>query len=547
MKRMIVLSAVLACAIAAKAELQNVQVGSGLRITQVAVAGAALTDPLKEAGIGMETTLADQQNVAVTVYNNDMALVRDTRAIKMMPGEQALRFADVATGIKPETVSLKSTSAPGTLHILEQNYEFDLISPSKLMEKYVGKQVSLVNFSNEVTTGREEAELLSVNEGPVYKVGNEIYLGYPGQVVLPDIPENFVARPSLIWLLQNDGTDHTVEVTYLTNGLSWQADYVVTLSQDESLLDLEGWVTLNNQSGATYANAQLKLVAGDVNIVQPEEQMGRARRAKGIMNARAMPEMVQETFAEYHLYSLPRRTTIKQNQSKQVSLLTAMGVAVKKEYEYRGNESFYSQKLPPIKEEKVAAFLNFDNKEANQLGVPLPAGVMRVYQEDSEKMLQFSGEDRIKHTPKDEEVRLRLGNAFDIVGERTQTDYQVIADNVFESAYEIKIRNHKETPISVDIVEPMPGDWEIREKSQDFVKKDARTAVFTVEVPKDGEAVVTYRVMVSYGTPLPMVKTMRAPAMAPAPDAPSASAPSASAPAIGIAPPAPRAPRVQPK
>ncbi|MCC6697666.1 MAG: DUF4139 domain-containing protein, partial [Candidatus Hydrogenedentes bacterium] len=501
-------------------------------------------DPLKESGVASETTLADQQDVAVTVYNNNLALVRDTRAIKMMPGEQELRFADVATGIKPETVSLKSTSAPGTLHILEQNYEFDLISPSKLMEKYVGKQVSLVNFSNEIITGREEAELLSVNEGPVYKVGNEIYLGYPGQVVLPEIPENFVARPSLIWLLQNDGTDHTVEVTYLTNGLSWQADYVVTLAQDETMLDLEGWVTLNNQSGAAYTNAQLKLVAGDVNIVQPEV-MERELMAKGVSRrGRAMPEMVQETFAEYHLYSLPRRTTIKQNQSKQVSLLTATGVAVKKEYEYRGNESFYSQKLAPMKEEKVSAFLKFDNKEANQLGVPLPSGVMRVYQEDSEKMLQFSGEDRIKHTPKDEEVRLRLGNAFDIVGERTQTDYQVIADNVFESAYEIKIRNHKETPVSVDIVEPMPGDWEIREKSQDFVKKDARTAVFTVEVPKDGEAIVTYRVMVSYGTPLPMVKTLRAPAMAPAPNAPAASAP-----AIGIAPApsAPRAPRVQPR
>jgi len=475
----------------------------------------SLNDPLKDSGIGPETTL---------VYNNNLALVRDTRAIKLMPGEQELRFADVAQQIRPETVSLKSVSAPGTLHILEQNYEYDLISPSKLMEKYVGKEVALVNFSNEINVGRTDAELLSVNEGPIYRVGEEIYLGYPGQVVLPEIPENLIARPSLIWLLDNEGTDHTIEATYLTGGLSWQADYVITLAKDDSSLDLEGWVTLNNQSGATYTDAKLKLVAGDVNIVQPSGGgggFGGGAEFRGARKAMA----VEESFAEYHLYSMPRRTTIKQNQSKQVSLLTAESVAAEKQYEYRGNESYYSQQMPPLEHENVGVFLVFQNEKANHLGIPLPGGTMRVYQEDSEGMLQFAGEDRIKHTPKDEEVRLRLGNAFDVVGERTQTDYQVIADNVFESAYEITIRNHKESAVTVDIVEPMPGDWEIREKSQDFVKKDARTAVFTVDVPKDGEAVVTYRVMVSYGRPIPMTKPMRAPA---------ASAPAASAPPVRI-------------
>ncbi len=515
MRRMAVWFAAVLAATVSFAELQNVQISAGPRT--VRVSSLSLSDPLKAAGIGPETTLADQKDVAVTVYNNNLALVRDTRAIKLLPGEQELRFADVAQQIQPETVSLKSVSAPGTLQILEQNYEYDLISPSKLMEKYVGKQVSLVNFNNEINVGRTDAELLSVNEGPIYKVGDEIYLGYPGQVVLPEIPENLIARPSLIWLLDNQGTDQTIEATYLTGGLSWQADYVITLAKDDASLDLEGWVTLNNQSGATYTNAKLKLVAGDVNIVQAGG--GGFGGGGGVAMARkALP--VEESFAEYHLYSMPRRTTIKQNQSKQVSLLTADGVSAKKAYEYRGNGSYYSQKIAPLTHENVGVFLVFQNEEKNHLGIPLPAGTMRVYQEDSEGMLQFAGEDRIKHTPKDEEVRLRLGNAFDIVGERTQTDYQVIADNVFESAYEIKIRNHKEVPVTVDIVEPMPGDWDIREKSQDFVKKDARTAVFTVDVPKDGEAVVTYRVVMSFGRPIPAPRPMPKPLRAPAATAP---------------------------
>jgi hypothetical protein len=514
MKRAFVCLVVVLAAAASYGELQNIQVGCETVLRIVPGGPFSLDDPLKNAGIGPETTLADQQDVAVTVYNNNLALVRDTRAIKLMPGEQELRFADVAQQIRPETVSLKSVSAPGTLHILEQNYEYDLISPSKLMEKYVGKEVTLINFHNDINVGKTEAELLSVNEGPIYKVGDEIYLGYPGQVVLPEIPENLIARPSLIWLLDNEGTDHTIEATYLTGGLSWQADYVLTLAKDDTSLDLEGWVTLNNQSGATYSDAKLKLVAGDVNIVQPTSGFGGGGGIQVGGEIRMKAKMVQESFAEYHLYSLPRRTTIKQNQSKQVSLLTAEGVTAGKQYEYRGNESYYSQKMAPLDHENVGVFLVFQNEEANKLGIPLPAGTMRVYQEDSEGMLQFAGEDRIEHTPKDEEVRLRMGNAFDVVGERTQTDYRVITDTVYESAYEIKIRNHKETDVTVDIVEPMPGDWEMREKSQDFVKKDARTAVFTVAVPKDGEAVVTYRVVVSYGgpIPLPMPKPLSAPA-----------------------------------
>jgi hypothetical protein len=445
------------------------------------------------------TTLADQKDVAVTAYNNGLALVRDTRAVKLPAGESQLQFEDVAQQIRPETVGLKSASAPGSVAILEQNYEYDLISPNKLMEKYVGKKVKLQNFNSEITSGTVEAELLSMNEGPVYKVGSEIFIGHPGNVVLPEIPENLIAKPSLIWTLNNTAADQTLEVTYLTNGVSWSADYVITLAKEETSLGVGGWVTMNNQSGATFTNAQLKLVAGEVNVApQQQPQMEMMMRGARAMPAMAPPMPQEEAFAEYHLYTMPRRTTIKQNQSKQLALLNGEGVKCGKKYEYRGQEYFYSQQVPPTGEEHVGVFLEFRNEEKNGLGMPLPAGVMRVYQEDSEGMLQFAGEDRIKHTPKDENVKLRLGEAFDVIGERVQKEYQVIGTNVHESAYEITLRNHKETNITVDIVEPMPGDWRILEKSHEFVKKDARTAVFSVPVPKDGEVKVTYRVQVRF-------------------------------------------------
>jgi hypothetical protein len=443
------------------------------------------------------TSFDDQVEVAVTAYNNGLALVRDTRRLTVPTGEALLQFEDVAQQIRPETVNLQSTSSAGSVTILEQNYEYDLISPSKLMEKYVGKPVKLINFDNDIKLDVTQAELLSVNEGPVYRVNGEIHLGFPGQVVLPEIPENLIAKPSLIWLVDNKAGDQTLEVTYLTNGLSWSADYVVTLARTDTSLDLAGWVTMNNQSGATYTNAQLKLVAGEVNVVREEVQTKLYAAAE---MARAMPVPLpqEEAFAEYHLYTMPRRTTIKQNQSKQLALLNGTDVACKKIYEYRGQTYYYSQQIPPTGEEHVGVFLEFRNEEKNSLGIPLPAGIMRVYQEDSEGMLQFAGEDRIKHTPKDEDVKLRMGDAFDIIGERIQTDYRVIGSNVHESAFDISIRNHKEQDITVDIVEPMPGDWEILSESVKHEKKDARTAIFHVDVPKDGEAKVSYRVRVRF-------------------------------------------------
>lgn len=444
-----------------------------------------------------ETTIADQTDVAVTIYNNNLGLVRDRRNLRLAPGEFSLKFMDVAQAIIPETVSIRSVTSPGALHIIEQNYEYDLMSPQKLMEKFVGKQVRLVNFSTELGFQEKTAELMSINDGPIYRVGGEIYLGHPGTVVMPEIPENLIAKPTLIWRLDNRAGDQEVEATYLTHGVSWKADYVVRLDKSETLAGIDAWVTLNNQSGAAYTNAQLKLVAGDVNIVRDFGMGGALDQKVRALAAEAAP-MVEEAFAEYHLYTLPRRTTIKENQSKQVSLFNASGVSMAKEYEFRGEMHFYSQRLPVIPEQKVAVFLAFKNEEANNLGIPLPAGIMRIYQEDSEGMLQFAGEDRIQHTPKDERVRLRMGNAFDVVGERKQTNFMMLSDRLYESSFEIKIRNHKETPITVAIVEPMPGDWTIVDASHPHEKRDAQTAVFNLPVQPDQEVVLTYRARIRF-------------------------------------------------
>ncbi len=468
---------------------------TGIGMVLACVAAAA-----QEAapGAARESTQTDRTDVAVTAYNNGLALVRDLRRLTLPDGESVLKFSDVAEHIRPETVSLRSLGSGRALRVVEQNYEYDLVSPQKLMEKYVGRNVRLVNFHKDLGFQSIEAELVSMNQGPIYRVNGEIFLGHPGNVVLPEIPENLTARPSLIWTIDSERGSQDVEASYLTNGISWRADYVITLARDDKKLDLDGWVTLDNQSGATYSDAKVKLVAGDVNRVHDELRgRGEMDRLKSVgYMADGMPE--EEAFAEFHLYSLPRRTTIKQNQSKQVALLARDGISTAKKYEYRGQVYYFSQRVQPMLDEHVSVFLEFRNEKENQLGIPLPAGVMRIYQEDSEGMLQFAGEDRIQHTPKDETVRLQMGQAFDVIGERVQTDYEVIASDVHESEYRVTLRNHKEQDIVIDVVEPMPGDWRILSSSMTFEKRDAQTAVFSVPVKADGEVSLTYRVRVRY-------------------------------------------------
>ncbi len=469
-----------------------------MKLAIVVMAALLWAFPLVSAQEQAGTSVEDQVDVALTAYNDGLGLVRDTRELTLPTGELFLDFRDVAERIKPETVSLQSLASERSLTVFEQNYEYDLMSPSKLKEKYVGEMVKLVSFSEKDGFETVDARLLSVNEGPIYEVDGEIYLGHPGQVVLPDVPEDLRATPTLVWLLDNALSNQELELTYLTEGISWKADYVINLARDDRSMDLTGWITLDNRSGATYENAELKLVAGDVHRVErrPEPRAMRMMADEAVAAEAAPAE--QEAFAEYHLYTIPRRTTIRQNQQKQVLLLEADNIVSDKHYELHAPSHFFRQQVGTQRDLRPEVYIEFANEEGNNLGMPLPGGIMRVYQEDSAGMPQFAGEDRINHTPRDEDVRLKIGSAFDVVADRVQTDFTRVSDRVTESSFEITLRNHKDADVTVDVVENIQGDWDILDSSHDYEQRDARTAVFSLDIPSRGETVLTYDVRVRW-------------------------------------------------
>lgn len=453
------------------------------------------------------STLDDQKSVAITVYNSNIGLVKDTRTLRMPRGTSQLRFMDVAQQINPTTVHIKSLTAPNALSVIEQSYEYDLLNPAKLLDKYVGREVTLVlrsfeNNSEKLTPTR--ATLLSNNSGQVWQIGNQIVIN-PTNIVetrFDQLPADLIAKPTLVWTLNNTGADsHTVEASYLTNGIGWRSDYVVVVNQNDTKADLNGWVTINNNSGTTYKNAELKLVAGDVNRVREDVQQYAMKTARMAEAAPAAPPQFQEqAFFEYHLYTLQRPATLKNNETKQINLLSAANFNVTKELVVNGQQFYYqgyNNPGEPIKE-KVGVYVEFKNAKENGLGQPLPAGVVRVYKADTGGAQQFIGENRIDHTPKDERVKIKLGDAFDVVAERKQTDYKAISRRVFEYAYEIRIRNHKEEAVNVIVNEPIGGDWEMVSSSFPAEKTAAFAARFNVPVAKDGEAVLTYRVRVKF-------------------------------------------------
>ncbi len=448
------------------------------------------------------STVDDQQSVAVTIYNQNLALVRDVREITLSPGRQTLAFREVSARILPQTALL---AAPG-LQVLEQNFEYDLLSPKSLLEKYVGHDVMLVR--THPTTGEErleKARVLSVAGGVVLRVGDHIESGVPGRLVYPDVPEDLRDRPTLTMLVDNqEGKPQQAVLSYLTRGLSWNADYVAVLGAEDTRLDLSGWVTLKNESGVTYKNALLKLVAGDVNRVPesvPLRSMGRKMMASEAVSDGGMAE---ESMFEYHLYSLARPTTIREKQSKQVALLQAADVQVKKEFVLQGRDYYYSSRAGDLgRKMKVGVFIELANTRRAGLGQPLPAGVMRVYKNDSSGSLQFVGEDHIDHTPENEKIRLKLGDAFDVTADKKQTDFKKLSgfsryNYAFESAFEIVLKNGKDEVVNVRIVEPVPGDWRIVEESAPHTKESSGTAVWQVHVAAKSNTTLRYRVQVKY-------------------------------------------------
>jgi hypothetical protein len=390
-------------------------------------AGQASQAPRTSSSEHPATTEKDQVDLAVTVYNSSIALVRDVRQIHLPSGPFLLRFEDVAATINPATVHFRSLNDPSKLNVVEQNYEYDLLDPQKLLQKYVGREVTLVREEKDAGSTRwveTKALLLSDNNGPVWKIGNEIVTGMTtSSYRFPDLPENLYSRPTLLWSLENRGAAaQKVEASYLANNINWSADYVLTVGRDEKAADLDGWVTLVNSSGVAYNNAKLQLVAGEVHrTAQPMPRMAMDMSAA---KSAVAPQFQQEGFSEYHLYTLGRRTSIQNNESKQISLLNASGISVEKYLSVEGQQYYYRnpQGIGNPIPQPVKVSYRFKNDEKGGLGMPLPAGTVRVYQADSKGGVQFVGEDNITHTPKDESVKIYVGNAFDVVCERKQID-----------------------------------------------------------------------------------------------------------------------------
>jgi hypothetical protein len=451
-----------------------------------AACGGNTPKPLVPSGpaTGRVSTKDQRTAVAVTIYNNNSGLVREERVVDLTPGRVSLEFRDVSTDVEPQTVHVK-TLDDAAFTVLEQNYRYDLLTPEKLLEKSVGKKVKIYRYNQE--TGKDdvlEAEILSTAGGvPVVKIGDQITYGVPGgRFAFPEVPANLIAKPSLVWLLDTSANKAKVEVTYLSGGFNWVADYVLSLGDEAdatavSKADLTGWVTLHNDTGTSFENAKLKLVAGDVQRVRnktPEEPED--EDDERMEEAKDKGQFTQEDFFEYHLYGLERPTDLISNEQKQVTLLEGRGLDVRRRLVFAGNDYYYRGRYGQVvANQKVAVLLEIENTEKNHMGMPLPKGIIRVYKADKSGAKQFIGEDRIDHTPRDEKVTIKMGESFDVVGDRKQTDYKVLGSCTAETAWEISLRNHKDKPDEVLVREPLSGDWSVVQASMAWEKENAHT------------------------------------------------------------------------
>jgi len=452
----------------------------------------------------------------VTVYNTNLGLVKETRPFSLKSGVSELRVEDVAAQIDPTSVHFKSLTAPDAVTVLEQDFRYDLASPDTILNRYLGKEIELERVAGRDGDKKETIKgvLLSNAGGRVIQSGGKILINPEGSPVLPALPEGLLTKPTLVWKLNSSkGGEHQTELSYMTSGMSWSADYVLVVDKDDAKGDLTAWTTVVNNSGATYKDAKLKLVAGDVHrapVPMAGKRMYALAAARSSM-AEDAANMTEKSFFEYHLYTLTRPTTLADNSSKQVEMASASGVPIKKLYVYDGTENvqwnyfgdsgYWDPNYGLQSGKKVSVLLEFQNKKSEGLGIPLPKGRVRVYKKDDEGSLQFAGEDAIDHTPKDEKLRIKMGEAFDVVGERKRVDYSSdLNKRRFEETFEIRLRNHKDADATVTVVEHLYRwtNWKIVSSSEKYVKKDAQTVEFSVPVKKDGEAVVTYTVKYSW-------------------------------------------------
>jgi hypothetical protein len=436
-----------------------------------------------------EVTTENRESVAVTVYNNNLGVVRDVRRANVNKGSNEIRLRDVPSQIDPTTVKISSPKHPDAVGVIEQNYEYDLVNQYKLLEKYIDQTISVTDEKGTSISGTllavEMDKLTLQTGGGITMLPNLTRYS----INVPSLPAGLITKPTLVWKLESDATlaNEPLEVLYQTGGMSWHAEYIAALSEDDKHLDLSGWVSVENTSGATFENAKLKLVAGSIHRALPPpmpmyDAMGSAVESRMYKQA---PQFEERGMFEYHLYDLGRQTTLQNNQVKQISLLEANGVNAVKKYSYRGGGN-------------VEVTVEFENKQANNMGMPLPEGIVRVMKKDKDGSLEFVGEDRIKHTPRDETITLKVGDAFDMLGERTITDQRNLGPHSSQQTIEITLKNRKDTDEKIEIIEEVGTNWEIMRNSHNFTKKDANTIVFPVTVKARSEQKVTYTIVYSY-------------------------------------------------
>jgi hypothetical protein len=442
---------------------------------------------------------SDRTGLTLTVYNNNLALVKDSRRLSLPEGEMFLRFDDVSPNLDPSSVTIHFPDSTKGINVLEQQYLYDVVDPQKLLESYIGREVILVERREDsLEDKRTEATLLSISGGNVYRIGKEVHLGHPGRLVLPGLQDSLILKPALGWLLSVDkAAKQEVEVSYLATGLNWKAYYTLYLKPDESPADLTARIYVDNQGGSDFPEANLKLVAGEPQRIPSEPVHPRFGLEKAEMMAPAAPAPpVQErSLFEYHLYEVQRPVSLLKNQTKAITLFSVHRTNVHKEFVFRPQRVFWSGPTEEREEQKAEVTLLFTNDKKAGLGMPMPGGKVQIYQEDEKGSLQFVGEDQIEHTPEGGKIKLKAGLAFDVEMERKQTHFEQLGPRTIQQAFEIKLKNSKPREVEVTLLESLSGDWKIEKSSHTWKQTDYSTIEFKVAIPAKETATITYTVI----------------------------------------------------
>jgi hypothetical protein len=457
---------------------------------------------------------------ALTIYNQNFAVVCDTVPLDLKSGVNSILYADATAQVEPDSVILRDPSGKHSLQIWEQNYRNDPVTQELLLSLFEGRVIDFQNIRTKDNTQVREIIPGKIirsgyvpgggSEQPIIEVNGKLQFSLPGQPLFPDLGDDTVLKPTLNWLLQSDKPGKfDAEVSYITGGFTWEADYNLVSPEKGDTMDLIGWVTMNNQSGKTFRDAEIKLMAGDVNKIQPvRTSMALGAMRKMAMENEAAPAVTEKAFDEFHLYTLARPTTLLDRETKQVEFVRADGVKAATIYVYDGTPNYrfygglnYDRGYGTEGNKKIRVMREFVNAETNHLGIALPKGKLRFYRRAADSQMEFVGEDMIDHTPRNETIRVTTGNSFDLVGERKQANFHVDnADKWMDESFEIKLRNRKKEPVEIRVVEHLYrwNNWEITAKSDDFVKKDSQTIEFRVPVKPDEEKTITYTVHYSW-------------------------------------------------